>query len=203
MNKKSLIDLPEYWNRRYSENNDSWTLNSANPVFVQLLSSKKISLGNKMLVLGCGTGCDAFAAAELGYEVTGIDFSSEALSIAVENSKLSDNPPKYLNMDFFELKNTGYIFDTVYEYVSFCSVVPCRLEELISNIHSVTAENGLLISVLFPINNLNYAPPNSIDYIEFVNTAAKYFRLIYFQRNINSIKPRKGKEVLLIFKKTG
>ena len=82
MNKKTLLDQPEYWNQRYRNNNDTWSLNSANPVFVQLISGKKFPLKEEMLILGCGKGHDAYSAAKLGFKVTGIDFSETAIKEA-------------------------------------------------------------------------------------------------------------------------
>ena len=154
-----------------------------------------------MLVLGCGKGDDARFASELNFSVTGIDISKEAIAVAKADCKNIANPPKFLIKDIFELNPEENKFDVVYEYATFCSVPPPKIEKMIEIIYSVLEDGGYFISVLFPIKELNFAPPIAINYFDFVKMMKKYFQLSYFQRNINSIKPRIGNEVLLIFKK--
>ena len=103
--------------------------------------------------------------------------------------------------DFFDMNDLSGMFDWVFEYVTICSVLPERIEELIRNIHTVLKPGGYFVTVLFPIIELSYSPPFRIDLQEFYKLSKKYFNLYYFQSDINSIRPRKGNEVLLIFRK--
>lgn len=197
-----MIDLSEYWDNRYKNNSDSWSLNSPNPVFVQLLAGKKFPLKKELLVLGCGKGHDAFAAAELGFNVNAVDFSKTVISDAENLFPQQSNRPKFFRTDIFELEDSGKIYDVIYEYTVFCSIRPERIEDMLDIISSSLENGGYFITILFPLKELNYAPPNAIDLFSFIESSKKYFSLVYFQKNIDSIKPRKGNEVLLIFKKT-
>lgn len=50
-----------------------------------LESLKKRSITGKLLDLGCGTGRQVIAAAEAGFDAYGIDFSREAIALAVRS----------------------------------------------------------------------------------------------------------------------
>ncbi len=199
----SNLDEPKYWDEAYLNDSDRWTLNSPNPVFVQVLTDKKFyTQGNKILIAGAGKGHDAVAAAKFDLDVTSIDFSDEANKRAEEVAAAAGLTINFVNEDLFKIgERFNSHFDLVYEYVTICAVNPNRRDELLLSLHNSLSENGRLITVLFPIDSRAGGPPFSIELNEFYKLASKYFSLEYFQRNINSIKPKKGNEVLLILRK--
>lgn len=199
----SNLDNPKYWDDAYQNESDRWTLNSPNPVFVQVLADKKFyKPGNKILIAGAGKGYDAAAAVKFDLNVTAVDFSDEANKHAEQVAAAAGVKIKFVNEDLFKIgERFNSHFDLVYEYVTICAVNPNRRDELLLNFYNSLSENGRLITVLFPIDAREGGPPFSIELNEFYKLASKYFSLEYFQRNINSIKPRKGNEVLLILKK--
>jgi cyclopropane fatty-acyl-phospholipid synthase-like methyltransferase len=201
MNNIKFYESSDYWEKRYSNNSDTWTLNKVNPVFVRIIEEKKFGTINDLLIIGCGKGYEACFAAQSNIRVTAVDFSIKALTSAEEDCKLKNGNPKFINMNLFELKKWGEKFDSVYEYTTFCSLNPDKIEELLWNIESVLKTNGIFITVLFPLREVKYKPPIPIDLKNFVQQAKKMFNLIYMQKNINSIKPRQGNELLLIFRK--
>lgn len=196
------INLSKFWDDLYITKNDNWTLNNPSPVFVHLIEKTNLIEKGRILILGCGKGYDALFAAQNNFDVVGVDFSEEALGYANllavnENLKL-----KFIHQDFFELdENYKNHFDYIFEYVTFCAVNPDRLNELIKKCYEYLNENGRLITQLFPVDKREGGPPFSIDKNMFYEESKKYFHLEYYSRNINSINPRKGKEILLILKK--
>ena len=60
---------------------------------------------------------------------------------------------------------------------------------------------GKLIALLFPVDGRPGGPPFNIDILEFYNFFSKYFIMEISTFKINSIKPRKGKEVLQVYRK--
>ena len=194
---------PQYWNELYKQNKDRWNLNSANPLFVRFLREEKfISPKSKILILGSGKGFDALEAAKLGHVITSLDFSSEANHFARKLFEKENLSIEIITQSIFDMKkNVNEKYDLVYEYVTFCSLDQSRLEEAIENTAAVINPNGILLTFLFPIDDRVGGPPFAININHFHNIAKKYLKLIYFDRRINSIKPRKGNEVLMIYRK--
>lgn len=69
-----------YWDQRYSEAEPVWS-GDPNPVLVEEVAS--LAPGTALEV-GCGEGADAIWLAGHGWEVTGVDFSAQALARAAE-----------------------------------------------------------------------------------------------------------------------
>lgn len=199
---KFTVSSPEYWNDRYSKKNDIWTLNSPNPVLVQIIEQRMLVPPGSLMVAGCGKGEDAVFLSKAGFDVTAIDFSAEAVSIASELGKIEGSNAVFLQNDLFKLKpEFSGRFDYIYEYVTFCAIDPEKIEEMIDNIASALKPRGLFVTIPFPVDSREGGPPFAIDLIGFSALAGKYLKLEYFSKNINSVKPRKGNEVLMIFRK--
>lgn len=76
-----------------------------NPKLFDLIEkfSKTID-GKKVLDLGCGPGHDSYKFAELGFEVLGLDYSSEMIKRA-KLLKVIDNRPEFVVGDMREVAN--------------------------------------------------------------------------------------------------
>lgn len=195
-----LLNDSKFWDEKYLSGSDGWDLKSVNPVFASLFQKDTFKPKAPLLVIGCGKGYDSLFAASNGVETVGIDFANEAITFASENN--FRERLNYLKEDFFTLgKNHKEEFQSVYEYTTFCAVKPKRIGELLENIYHSLQEEGRLYSVLFPIDGREGGPPFSIDLNNFLINAKKFFVIEFFSKIIPSVKPRRGKEVLLIFRK--
>ena len=193
---------PEYWDDIYIEKTDRWNLNSPNPVFVQLLGGYKFLPDSSMLIIGSGKGFDAVYAAGKGFKVSSIDFSDFAVKYSKKLAGKNNVDIEHITEDLFNLKNNcNKKYDIIYEYVTICSLKPNRRKELLENLDHVLNNRGIFVTVLFPMDGRKGGPPYNVDLIEFYNMAREYWNLEYFTKDINSVKPRKWKEVLLIFRK--
>jgi SAM-dependent methyltransferase len=196
------VNSASFWDERYKANQAGWDLKSANPVFVELLDKSEFLKPGKIMVAGCGKGYDSVAAAKKGYDVTAVDFSVEAISFAKllagkENVKIN-----FLVQDLFQPDAQFFnYFDYVYEYVTYCSINPSRRKEFAEKISSVIKPGGRLITILFPVDKREGGPPFSIDVIEFYTNFSEFLKLEFSSKQINSIKPRKGREILQVYKK--
>ncbi len=196
------IDHPSFWDEKYVNNETYWDLKSPSSVWQELLEQEKFIHPCKLLILGSGKGYDAILAAKLDYQVTAVDFSAQAILKAKDLAKQEKVDLSFLNFDIFnldEIYNTS--FDAVFEYVTYCAINPERRNEYIKKICSLIRPGGKLIALLFPIDDRKGGPPFSVDSKIFYNEVSKYLKLEFFSKNINSIKPRRGKEVLQIFVK--
>lgn len=201
MNNIINTNSPSYWDDRYTNKTDEWSLNNPNPVFVQLLEDEKFIPKNNLLILGSALGHDSKFAAQKGLKVTGVDFSEYAIAKSRELCQGMDNLPNFLCMDLFQLKDSKLEFSVIYEYTTICSFSPNRLEEFLLNVDTVLVKGGLFITVLFPLNEVSINPPYQVDLQTFNDSAKKYWKLKYYQKSVNSVKPRKNNEVLLIYSK--
>lgn len=197
----NYVDNPEFWDDKYNNSGDKWDLGTPVPVFVSLLNEKRwIREGMSLLVSGCGKGYDAIAAARVGLTVTAVDFSEKAIGIAKNNAQDENLSIQFLQEDFFLLDESyNGSFDLIFEYTTFCAINPERRAEYAEKISRLLKPGGRLIAIVFPIDNRPGGPPFSIDMKEFYTLFSRHLKLEYFSRESNSVKPRKGKEVLMIF----
>lgn len=194
------LNQSHFWDSKYISGQDGWDLKSVNPVFASLFRKEALKPEQPLLVLGCGKGYDSHFSAENNLRTVGIDFSLEAISFAKKNNH--NKNVFYLQEDIFELRrNHPNEFNSIYEYVTICAVNPARRLEFLENIFSALKEDGKFYTVLFPVDNRTDGPPFAINLFEFIEMSKKYFSLEYFSKIIPSVKPRIGKEVLLIFRK--
>lgn len=196
------VNNPEYWDKRYNDKDDTWSLNNPNPVLIQIVEEKRIVPPAKILVAGSGKGDDAFFLTEKGFDTVGIDFSGEAVEFSIKKGGILGSAAKFIQMDLFNLRSEMEgEFDIIYEYVTYCAIERGRIEELTWNFTTALKPGGLLITIPFPIDNWVGGPPFAIDLNLFHESISKYLKLEYYSKEINSIKPRKGREALMIFRK--
>ncbi len=200
--KTDNLNSPEFWDLKYINGNDAWNLGSHTPVFEDLLKNNYLEKGKTLLIPGAGISYDAVLAAKFGLNVSVMDFSKTAIE---ETKKIAEKNNVNINFilgDFFQ-PGKKYIskFDYIFEYVLFCAIEPSKRNEYAQRIYNYLAPNGKLFALLFPVDNRPGGPPFAVD--------PNYFKLIFndllilekMMDNINSINPRKGKEVLHIYKK--
>lgn len=193
---------PEFWENLYKNGKTAWELNSPTPVFTELLNKMPISTGKRMLIPGCGHSFDVLTAIRAGYDVTAVDFSKNALSALrnllekehlqaeVRSNNLLEDIPEFHGR-----------FDVIYEYVFFCSLPQDALPLILRNFYNYLSRSGYLITILFPLEYSGAPPPFIMNVLEFYNVSKPYFDLVYFSKNIASVKPRKNREVLMILRK--
>lgn len=198
------IFRPEFWDNSYINKSDLWSLNSVSPVFVHLLRLNNFLPMGKLLIPGSGISYDAILAAKKGYDVSIMDFSSSANEITKRFAIEQNVNLTILEENLFHLgKNHSKEFNLIYEYVTFCAVPNNKLEEMVSNFSYSLVENGIMATVLFPIDPRPKGPPFSIDLNFFLEVSFPYFELLYLNKLIPSVKPRRKKEILLIMRKKG
>jgi 2-polyprenyl-3-methyl-5-hydroxy-6-metoxy-1,4-benzoquinol methylase len=81
-----ILEMMEYANTEYSagayKNYASARELKIATALPRLEAIKKVALGNRLLDVGCATGFFLEAAAEQGFDVTGVEFSTVAISLA-------------------------------------------------------------------------------------------------------------------------
>lgn len=155
-----------------------------------------------MLVLGSGMGHDAIYFAQQGYRTVGVDFAASAVTRARQNARRLGVEVEFLQEDLFALpQRFREQFDIVLEYVTFCAIDPARRAEYRDVVYAVLKRGGLLVALFFPIDGRPGGPPFAVDVEEVRLLFGKTFHLVHESKPQNSVKPRRGKEVLMIWKK--
>jgi hypothetical protein len=111
---------PEFWDLRYDAGFAPW---DAGKVPAQLAAFAASPARGSVLVPGCGSAWDVRCFAESGWNVTGIDFSAEAVSAA--RALLGPFAGRVRRADFFAPLAEAP-FDAVYERAFLCAL-PRRL----------------------------------------------------------------------------
>lgn len=195
-------DYPAFWDQKYKNDQAAWDLKSPSPVFEELLDSGLITKPGKILIAGSGKGYDAVLAAKKGYDVYAVDFSPEAIKFSKNLAEQENVKVNFLLEDIFKL-DTLYknYFDYVYDYVTFCAILPERREEYAGKIAALLKRGGQFIVFVFPVEEREGGPPFAVNINEFYDLFSRHLHLKFSSRIINSIEPRKGREILQIYLK--
>ena len=191
----------EFWEDLYLSDDATWDLKGVTPIFESI--SKEINPG-KICILGCGKGYDAVMFAKKKFEVTAVDFAPSAVKYIKKLAKDSKVEIHVLKKNIFNLSNDYYNqFNYVIEQTCFCAINPNmrkNYEQLASNL---LVKGGKLIGLWFPLDkDISEGGPAWATSIEEVKKIFSDGWVIEREElSPLSIKPRKGREKLIIFRK--
>ena len=196
------VNSPRKWDENYEQGTAGWDLGRPTPVFQRLLASGRLPPG-RMIVLGAGRGHDAREFARHGFQVTAVDFSSQAVS-EMHRLAAADAPVEILQHDIFALPDTlNQSFDYVLEYTCFCAIDPNRRADYADLVARLLKPNGMYIDLAFPLDGRKGGPPFAVSASEVLDLfQARGFKLILREKPAHSISARRGSEELFIFQKT-
>ncbi|WP_430785139.1 class I SAM-dependent DNA methyltransferase [Virgibacillus flavescens] len=123
---------------------------------------KNSSIPVKSIVdLGCGTGQLTTRLANSGYQMIGIDFSSEMLSYAQQRASEKKQTIQWINQDIRETEGIAEM-DAV---ISYCDVMNYITSEeelnlVFANVESMLKNNGLFI---FDVHSLYHVENNLVN----------------------------------------
>ena len=135
---------PQFWDERYRANQMPWHLEGVPAPLQKWLDETP---PGSVLIPGCGAGQGVSAFAEAGWDVTGIEFSREALQHA--RKRLGNLADRILLADFFQHDFAGKHFTVVYERTFLCALPLARRPDYTDRIHSLLEPEGQLIGAFF------------------------------------------------------
>jgi ubiquinone/menaquinone biosynthesis C-methylase UbiE len=102
-----------YFRQAYRSGEHGWAVDEPSPYTVNFLERlMQLVPGGKLLDVGCGEGRHSFAAAQLGFRVTGIDYEPLALERARSFAKVKNmEKVRFRLADFFSLPFPDSSFD--------------------------------------------------------------------------------------------
>lgn len=196
------VNHPAKWERNYREGTAGWNLHSPTPVFQHLLAENILPPG-RMLVPGAGLGYDAREFAKHGFEVVAVDFAHDAAE-AMRDALTPETAHEIIHDDLFQLPDTwNETFDYVLEYTCFCAIDPTRRAEYADVVTRLLKRGGIYIALAFPLTEHDGGPPFAVSTDELIALfEARGFVLERREIHPATIKPRKGREELIVMRKT-
>jgi hypothetical protein len=148
-------------------------------------------------------GHDAREFARHGYDVVAVDFARDAAH-AMREAMHPDFPHAVLEHDFFQLDPAlDGTFDYVLEYTCYCAIDPRRRAEYADKIAQVLKRGGKYIALAFPLGEHAGGPPFAVNADELIQALEQRgMKLLHREFPPDTIKPRKGREELLVVEKT-
>jgi methyl halide transferase len=197
------VNSPRKWEADYERKTDGWDLGGPTPIFKRLtLRVGRQLIPGRMIVLGAGRGHDAHEFARNGFQVTAVDFASQAVG---EMQRLSspEAPVEILQHDIFTLPETlNKSFDYVLEYTCFCAIDPRRRREYADVVTRLLKPNGIYIDLAFPLDGRKGGPPFAVSASEILDLfQRREFKLIFHEVPPDSVPSRRAVEELFIFQK--
>lgn len=185
-----------YWEERYGNAETGWDIGEiSTPLkeYIDQLTDKSI----KILIPGAGNSYEFdYLIANGFFNTQVVDFASQP----IENlrKKHPDYATQLHQVDFFKHDDT---YDLVLEQTFFCALAPNLRDNYVSKMHSLLKENGKLVGLLFDFPLTEVGPPFGGSQTEYQHLFEKRFSILTLEPARNSIKPREGRELFIIFEK--
>lgn len=153
----------EYWDKKFEKKEH---YGSVHTTFAEeclaFLKNQKFQ-GKKLLDLGCGQGQDTLFFAENGYNVTGLDYSEQALA------SFNHKNIKKIFHDMHDLSIfPDYSIDIVYSSFSLHFFQIEELHKIFKEIHRILKHNGFLMFIAKNKKDKYYGKGERIDDETFV-----------------------------------
>jgi thiopurine S-methyltransferase len=162
--------------------------------YIDHLNNKNITI----LIPGAGNSYETEFLFNAGFKnITVLDIARQPL-INLKKRIPSFPASNLIHENFFEHKKK---YDLILEQTFFCSLNPELRDNYVKKMSELLNENGKIAGLLFDFPLNDEGPPfgGSID--EYQNRFSKYFTIKTMARCYNSIKPRQGSELFIIFEK--
>jgi SAM-dependent methyltransferase len=188
---------PEFWDLRYGASFAPW---DAGRVPARLREFAASRSARRALVPGCGSAHDVAFLAAAGWDVTGIDFSPEAVKAA--RAVLGPFASRVREADFFA-PIPGEPFDVVYERAFLCAL-PRRLwPDWAQRVAALLAPGGLLAGFFFLAEGERGPPFPLHSQAELDALLASHFERLEDRDVPDSIPVFAGKERWQVWRRKG
>ena len=167
--------------------------------------SEKDGRRRRVLVTGCGSGWDAFAFAESGFDVVGLDIAPDAGKrfAALRAERSFPQAPRVAIADFRTWK-PACSFDLIWDYTFLCALPLSWRRRWATRMDALLAPEGTLATLIFPM----VTPPEGYEgppwplHPEHVEALLMpRFALEYLKPARESHEKREGKESLGLWRR--
>ena len=107
-----------------------------------LMGALGLEQGDKLLDLGCGPGLYANRFAQLGIEVTGVDYSKRSIEYARSYAEMMGLEITYRYENYLDLEDQGLYDAAVLIFGDYCVLDPAGRRKLLHNIYRALRPRG-------------------------------------------------------------
>ena len=186
-----------FWTDKYLQSETGWDMGGVSPplkAYADQLSSRDA----KILIPGAGNAYEAEYLFEQGFTgVHVLDIAAPPLRNLQERCQAFPQA-QMMQGDFFA--HSGQ-YDLILEQTFFCALHPGLRKDYAEKVHELLSPGGKLVGLLFDFPLEQTTPPFGGSAEEYRNTFSELFDIRVLQRCYNSIKPRAGRELFIIFEK--
>jgi ubiquinone/menaquinone biosynthesis C-methylase UbiE len=148
----SYSEWDQYY-RQYSLTELGWELGKPRPILVDYMQRGLLPKGGKALDLCCGVATNTIYLAQNGFQVTAIDISRTAITIAKLKAHKAKVNINFLEESFVDLPFSDGEFDFIYDMGCFHHVEWEDRPRFIGGIHRVLKDNGAYMLTCFSYRN--------------------------------------------------
>lgn len=177
-----------------------WDLGRAHPQLLNWLTDREA--GGRALVPGCGTGFDADALAQAGWQVTALDLIEDTVH-APKRATIEAGGGEVLAMDALAFR-PAQPYELIFEHTFFCAIEPHRREEWGQFMDRCLSADGQLLALVFPLDrevSLG-GPPHGYGPADMQAALGEGFRMLEDIPAEHPIKSRPWKERWVRFART-
>lgn len=191
------------WELRWQTGQTGWDIGQASPALTAYADQIPPERRNlRVLIPGCGNGYEAVYLLQSGFSnITMVDIAPTAVRRLEERLNAAvPGWPEALEVrcaDFFTLDGP---FDLILEQTFFCALPPHLRPAYAQKMNELLAPGGRLAGVLFD-RDFDGGPPFGGHASEYRQLFAPLFRIKTLAPCYNSIAPRAGAEVFIVFEK--
>ena len=137
-----------YWDERYRKGGFEWggKQTIVAEIARDIMGKRKFK---KVLDVGCGYGRDCIYLAKKGFDVVGIDVSTEAVRLARDWANNEGLEIDFRHMDITNNSFKDFSFDTVIMFNTFHFMVEKVREKTVTEIYRILKNGGILVQAMF------------------------------------------------------
>lgn len=180
--------LPDFWDQRFRNKTTPWDAGGVPTALKDFAASRQDQ--PRVLIPGCGSAYEARFLAELGWQVTALDFSVAAIEAA--RVTLGPHADRLLLADFFTF-DAGDRFDLIYERAFLCALPRHLWRDYAARVAELLKPGGLLVGFFFFSDDAK-GPPFGTSPRELEQLFSPRFKRLIEQEVDDSIPVFQGKE---------
>ncbi|MCD9025440.1 class I SAM-dependent methyltransferase [Cohnella silvisoli] len=134
------------WDEHYINGNfTNWDLSYPSQELIAFIATKTFPKKKVALDVGCGAGREAIFLAQQGWDVIGVDISTEALRIAAERAKKFGVEVDWRQGDILNLPVENKFIDFVNDRGCFHSIVEENRDQYVNEIARTLKPGGMML----------------------------------------------------------
>ena len=148
------------WQSRYDQGKTGWDRGEPNDILLAWLATGALA-PCRVLIPGCGRGHEVIKLAQLGFEVTAVDFAPSAVAHVKEQLERQGLKATVVHSDIFEIE-PSHRFDAIYEQTCLCALSPTNWERYEARLADWLQPQGKLFALFMQSGKTN-EPPYSCE----------------------------------------